>query len=194
MQNIGDTELTASERAWLEQVLGADELLHLVVKPRAEAESGEGLPERMMGGVWLFICLGVTVGVMEDDARAGLLLLPAWLVGILMLCRPLLRRWFRRRTLYVITDHRVLLREPGRFSVSRTAAYPLHAGMVLEVGVKPGGYGNLVFDYARDEMNGAREERVAKQVGFIDVPQVKRVQAVLESAIAACEQKNQNSH
>ena len=53
----------------------------------------------------------------------------------------------------------------------------------------PGGYGNLVFDYVWDEWNGASEERVAKQVGFIDIPQVKRVQAVLESAIAAYEQK-----
>lgn len=194
MNNIGTADANAREREWLCGILGVDEELRLLVRPRAAAEPGQFTWERVMGGIWLVICLGFTVGLMEDDARAGLLLLPAWLVGILMLCRPLLRRWFRRRTLYVITDRRVLLREPGRFSVSRTAAYPLHAGMVLEVGVKPGGYGNLVFDYARDEMNGAREERVAKQVGFIDVPQVKRVQAVLESAIAACEQKNQNSH
>ena len=68
-------------------------------------------------------------------------------------------------------------------------SFPLQSGMVQEVACKPGGYGNLVFAYTRDERNGAREERVARQVGFIDIPQVRHVQTILRETIAEHERK-----
>ena len=184
MMEIGrDIELSERERSWLEQRVGADEELLLLVRPRTEPQPGQFAWERGMSCVWLFVCLGITISLMQGDARAGILMLPAWLVGIGTLCWPSIWRLRRKRTLYVITEHRVLLLEPVLVFFSRTRMYPLRADMVQEVGVLPGGYGHIVFAYAWDEMNGAREERVAKQVGFIDIPQVKRVQAVLEAAI-----------
>lgn len=183
METFQDIELTSRERAWLAQAVGVDEELRLLLHPRSEPQPGQFLWERVMGCVWLLICMGLTVGFMQDDARAGLLMLPAWAVGIGTLCWPRLWRLRRQRTLYAITARRVLLLEPVVVFFSRTRAFPLHADMVQEVGVLPGGYGNIVFSYAYSEMNGAREERVAKQVGFMDIPQVKRVQAVLETAI-----------
>ncbi len=183
METLRDIELTARERAWLGQVVGIDEELHLLLRPRTESHPGQFTREWVMGCVWLLICLGLTMGFMQEDARAGILMLPAWAVGIGTLCWPYMWRVRRQRTLYVITARRVLILEPVVVFFSRTRSFPLREDMVQEVGVLPGGYGNIVFSYAWSEMNGSREERVARQVGFIDIPQVKKVQAVLESAI-----------
>ena len=183
MNNIGTADANAREREWLCGILGVDEELRLLVRPRAAAEPGQFTWERVMGAIWLVICLGFTVGLMEEDARAGLLMLPAWLVGLGTLCWPWLWRLKRQRTLYAITTSRVLSREPRLLFGIRTRSFPLCENMIQEVGVLPGGYGNIVLGYDWAEYNGAREERVAKQLGLIDIPQVKRVQAVLEEAI-----------
>ncbi len=183
MGNIGTADVNAREREWLDSTLGVDEELRLLVRPRSEAEPGQFTWERVMGGIWLVVCLGITLGLMEDDARAGLLMLPAWLVGLGTLCRPCLWRFKRQRMLYAITARRVLCRQPRLLCFHRTYSFPLCENMIQEVGVLPGGYGNIVLGYDWAEYNGAREERVAKQLGLIDIPQVKRVQAVLEEAI-----------
>lgn len=182
------TELRSDERMWLDQELSAGEELRLLVRPRSEAERVAFNVEHVLSGIFLLVCLGVTWGIAEDNPQACVLMLPAWLAGIAGVCRPWLWSWRRKRTLYVLTSRRVLLREVSRTFRVRCHSYPLQAGMVQEVGVLPGGYGHIVFDYAWDELNGAREERVARQVGFVDIPQVKRVQALLERAIAENEE------
>ena len=179
-----DITLSESEREWLAQQLGADEVVRLMLRPRTEAEPGDFTFERMVGCVWLLICLGATVGMMENDARGGLLMLPLYLVGFYTLLSSQIWEWVRRRTLYVISARRVLVREPKWLLSYRTRAYELREGMIQEVGVLPDGYGNIVFDYGRDEYNdGAREERVAKLLGLIDIPRVKYVQTVLEEIV-----------
>lgn len=182
-----DIELSAGERQRLEDTLGADERLLLAVKPRSDVEDERSTVERIVGTFFLVICLGVTIGLAEENPMACILILPAWISGLLGFFLPNIRRKRRRLTLYAITDRRVLIWEPNRCLVLRLHSIPLRADMIQEVACLPAGYGNLVFAYARDEWNGAREERVAKQVGFIDIPQVKRVQTVLESAIAEYE-------
>ena len=186
---MSNTELSAGERRRLEDTLGVDERMLLAVKPRADVEDERSTVERIISVVFLVICLGLTIGMAEAYSMACILTLPAWISGLLGFFLPNIRRKRRRLTLYAITDRRVLLWEPNRCMMSRLRSIPLRADMIQEVACMPGGYGNLVFDYVWDEWNGAREERVAKQVGFIDIPQVKRVQAVLESAIAAYERK-----
>jgi hypothetical protein len=186
---MSNTELSAGERRRLDDTLGADERLLMAVKPRADVEDERSTVERIISVVFLVICLGLTIGMAEAYSMACILTLPAWISGLLGFFLPNIRRKRRRLTLYAITDRRVLLWEPNRCMMSRLRSIPLRADMIQEVACMPGGYGNLVFDYARDEWNGASEERVAKQVGFIDIPQVKRVQSVLESAIAAYERK-----
>ena len=178
-----DITLSESEREWLAQQLGADEEVRLMLRPRTEAEPGDFTFERVVGSLWLLICLGVTVGMMENDARGGLLMLPLYLVGFYTLLSSQIWEWARRRTLYVISACRVLVREPKWLLFYRTRAYALREGMIQEVGVLPDGYGNIVFDYGREELNGAREERVAKLLGLIDIPRVKYVQAVLEEIV-----------
>ena len=181
---VNDIELTEQERAWLAQAVAPDEVVRLLLRPRTEPQPGQFTWERIFGGVWLMLCLGLTIHLVgSGDPRAGLLSLPAWLSGIGTLCWPRLWRLLRQRTLYVLTARRVVLREPVAVFFSRTRVFPLHADMVQEVGVLPGGYGNIVLGYAWDERNGAREERVARQVGLIDIPRVKYVQSVLEQAI-----------
>lgn len=182
-----DIELSAGERRRLDDTLGADERLLLAVKPRPDVEDERSAVERIVSVVFLVICLGVTIGLAEENPMACILMLPAWISGLLGFFLPNIRRKRRRLTLYAITDRRVLLWEPNRCMVLRLRSIPLRADMIQEVACLPAGYGNLVFDYSWDEWNGAREERVAKQVGFIDIPQVKRVQTVLESAIAEYE-------
>jgi hypothetical protein len=186
---MSNTELSAGERRRLDDTLGADERLLLAVKPRADVEDERSTVERIISVVFLVICLGLTIGMAEAYSMACILTLPAWISGLLGFFLPNIRRKRRRLTLYAITDRRVLLWEPNRCMMSRLRSIPLRADMIQEVACMPGGYGNLVFDYVWDEWNGASEERVAKQVGFIDIPQVKRVQSVLESAIAAYERK-----
>ncbi|MDO5473307.1 MAG: hypothetical protein Q4F35_08220 [Akkermansia sp.] len=193
MMKWSDVSIGARERERLEQTLGADEELRLLLRPRPEPDPNDGVTERRLERVisWIFLlmCLGITVKMAQVNPLSCILMLPAWAAGALGLCLPRLRRRRRLNTLYVITDRRVLMWEPNRCMITRFRSYPLRGGMVQEVGCKPGGYGNLVFAYAWDEMNGAREERVARQLGFIDIPQVKYVQAVLEKAIAEYEQK-----
>lgn len=184
---VNDIELTERERGWLAQAVAPDEVVHLLLRPRTEPQPGQFTWERIFGSVWLLLCLGMTVGLMEGpDPRAGLLSLPVWLAGIGTLCWPRLWRLLRQRTLYVLTARRVVLREPVAVFFSRTRVFKLHAEMIQEVGVLPGGYGNIVLGYAWDERNGAREERVARQVGLMDIPRVKYVQSVLELAIEEC--------
>ena len=186
---MSNTELSAGERRRLEDTLGVDERLLLAVKPRADVEDERSTVERIISVVFLVICLGLTIGMAEAYSMACILTLPAWISGLLGFFLPNIRRKRRRLTLYAITDRRVLLWDPNRCMMLRLRSIPLRADMIQEVACMPAGYGNLVFDYVWDEWNGAREERVAKQVGFIDIPQVKRVQSVLESAIAAYERK-----
>ena len=186
---MSNTELSAGERRRLEDTLGVDERMLLAVKPRADVEDERSTVERIISVVFLVICLGLTIGMAEAYSMACILTLPAWISGLLGFFLPNIRRKRRRLTLYAITDRRVLLWEPNRCMMLRLRSIPLRADMIQEVACMPGGYGNLVFDYVWDEWNGASEERVAKQVGFIDIPQVKRVQSVLESAIAAYERK-----
>lgn len=183
------TELRPDERTWLNQALAAGEELRLLVRPRSEPELVAFNIEHVLSGIFLLVCLGITVSMAMENPLSCVLMLPAWLVGTAGVCWPWLWSWRRRRTLYVLTSRRVLLREVSRTFRVRCHSYPLQAGMVQEVGVLPGGYGHIVFDYAWDEMNGAREERVTRQVGFVDIPQVKRVQALLERAIAENEEK-----
>ena len=186
---INDVCLSESERHRLEQELGADEQLRLLLRPRPEPEEEVNMPERWISIIFLLVCLVVTIGMAEENPLSCVLMLPAWLAGLFAFRLPWLRRRCRLRTLYVITDRRVLLWEPKFYLMVRLRSFPLQSGMVQEVACKPGGYGNLVFAYTRDERNGAREERVARQVGFIDIPQVRHVQTILRETIAEYERK-----
>lgn len=103
----------------------------------------------------------------------------------LLLCAPWLYRWYRERTLYLLTNRRVVMMEPGLLFMSRHSSYPLHTGLVKEVVPGADGSGDIVFAYEprwRFSHNQIRREIVP--VGFMAVPQVERVEQMIAQQVA----------
>lgn len=115
-----------------------------------------------------------------------------FLVGLLF-CIPstcfLFSRWrkshARCHSFYLLTSKRAIVMEATPFGF-RPCAFPLQWDLVETVAVRGDGSGNIVFAERKGWYidKGVRDE--VQQLGFMDIPQVKNVQQVLEQAIEAC--------
>lgn len=174
--------------------LQADEEVVLVAKPRASADP-----------VMIFLCVGSALVVMcwllfyagdkADDWRVSL---PLWGYAVVMLISPWWQRRRMRHTLYLLTNRRALVLEPGLLWGERTSSFSLHPNPVLKVERYEGGYGDIVLGYDmrwsfghvffRSRSGGLvgelfRRRRVS--VGFLNVPQVDEVYALFAAQAAA---------
>ena len=175
-----DWGLSARELSHARQVLRDDEPVVLVLRP-LEAPAG-----RLRWMTLAFLCLIALVLVLLQLVGEHPL---SFLAGVL-LCMPgcciLANRWrklyCRRRTFYMLTRQRALVME-GTLRGYRPCTYLLHGDMVEAVAVRGDGSGNIVFGERKGWYINRRVIDEVQQLGFMDIPQVKYVQQVLEQTI-----------
>jgi hypothetical protein len=176
-----DWGLTARELKHARNVLQDDEPVVLVLRPQ-EAPAGE-----LRWMTLCFLCIFVLVAAhLQLEGEHPL----SFLTGVL-LCMPgvciMANRWrklySRRHTFYMLTRQRALVME-GTLRGYKPCSYPLHADMVEAVAVRGDGSGNIVFCERKGwYIDDSRVIDEVHQLGFMDIPQVKYVQRVLEQTI-----------
>lgn len=170
-----ETDFSPEEEKRCKTALQAGERVLLVAKPRVEMDVVDAWFRRISGCV----LLGIMVQMLWQAQWAGWLLLPAalpaCLLGGYLLMSPKLHRRSRERTVYLLTDRRVLVLEAKVPFGERTVAYPLNPDPVREVRRSSDGYGDIVFTYEQRWQLGRRIHRGPSPVGFIDVPEVDKV-------------------
>ncbi len=184
---LTDTDLNVSEREWVERVLQPEEELLLVCKPQARLWRAEYVGGALFAIVWVGIVGMFTVAAVPHvlsqvlEKPAGLLLLlfllPFWLVSAAFVMSPWRNRTVEQRTLYLVTNRRAVVLAPSFFRLRPTQKdYPLVPDMIREVKERADGSGDVVLDY---EERSTKHGSYMEPVGFLRVPQVSRVAAIL---------------
>jgi hypothetical protein len=111
---------------------------------------------------------------------------PFVLIGIAMLCTPLLVRRNLKKTVYAITDRRAIIFDGGFRSTNILSFTPsqLHK---LRRKEKSNGYGDIVFDeYAptEHERETARSPNLVPTDSFLNISQAKEVERLLKELAA----------
>ena len=160
--------LTQRERRIIDRTLGMDEQLLLVTRPDPSILKVE-----------LCIHFGIAALIlMTSEAE------PFLLPFIILLCIiPWFRKYYKRRTLYLVSDLRCIILTPRLLLGMKCKSYPLEPDRIKEYEVFSGGIGNIVFDY-NDGVRGATshdDDRIPE--GFLDLPQCKRVVTLIRKQI-----------
>lgn len=177
--------LSPEEENRCKSVLHAGERVLLVVKPRVEMDVVDAWFCRISGGIVLGIMVQVLWQVQGMWWLVLLMTLPGWALGVYVLLSPRLYRRNRGRTVYLLTEQRVLVLESRALSGERVVAYPLRPDPVREVLRRENGYGDIVFAYEQRWQLGPRIHRGPSPVGFIDVPEVDQVAQMIAEQVAA---------
>ena len=169
----------------VQAVLAENEEAVLVVHPRISLSSGRTFLLLLPCGFSLLWVLWAVM-VLGSDFWIPLLLGQPFLhIGGIFGMSPLLHRLQMARTVYVLTNRRVLILEPLGLYGSRCVSLPLRPNPVLKVVKRQGGYGDIIFAWERRWQLGARVYSLTSPVGFMDVPQVTRVLQMIEEQVAA---------
>lgn len=169
----------------VQAVLAENEEAVLVVHPRISLSSGRTFLLLLPCGFALLWVLWAVMVLGSDFWIPLLLGLPFLLIGGIFGMSPLLHRLQMARTLYVLTNRRVVILEPLGLYGNRCVSFPLRPNPVLKVVKRQGGYGDIIFAWERRWQLGARVYSLVSPVGFMDVPQVTRVLQMLEEQVAA---------
>lgn len=157
----------------------------LVSRPRTPMDSLEAA-SRVISGLVLVAGLVCMLWLAAQVWWLMLVLpLPFWVLAGFLLVSPRLHRRRRSRTLYLLTDRRVVVLEPDLLGSERVVAYPLRPDPVREILRHDGGYGDIVFTYEQRWQLGGRIHFGPRPVGFIDVPEVEKVAALVAEQVAA---------
>lgn len=190
---LTDTDLEVCDREWVESVLTADEELLLVCKPLVRLWRWEYLPVALFAFVWISIVGAASVSLIPQvladvgDKPAHLLILlfflPFWLVSVGFILAPWRLRTIAARTVYVLTNRRALVLTPSLFLLQPTQKeYLLEGGLIREVREAADGSGDVVLGY---EEHHSKNGVHYVPSGFMQVPQVRRVEAVLRDVLLA---------
>lgn len=163
--------LTRRERSVIDHTLGMDEQLLLVTRPDPTILKAERL---IHFGIAAFALI-----VSEGE----LFVLPF----VILLCViPWFRKCYKRRTLYLVTDRRCIILTPRLLPGMNCKSYPLEPDRIKEYEIFSGGIGNIVFDYdysAPNTYSGSDPEDERSPLGFLDLPQCKRVVSLIRKQI-----------
>lgn len=177
--------LSEQEAARCSAALLPGERVLLVTRPRVQLPLVEVL-SRLVPGVVLLGGLGYMLWQLPGFWwLVAVIQLPFWLLAGFLLVSPRLQQRRRARTLYLLTDRRVVVLEPDFLGRERVVAYPLRPDPVREILRHDGGYGDIVFTYEYRWQIGVRIHWGPRPVGFIDVPEVEKVAALVAEQVAA---------
>ncbi len=178
------------EREAVEASLRKSEQLRWVVRPQPR------LRDCVRWDLWLFGLLWttlVTIGVLVSTRMLPDAFIPAdqkladWsdapffaaflLVGLLLLCWPLVTLHRTRRSLYLLTQRRAIILEPA-LRGWRRYYWPLNDRLLLLRQVAPDGSGNLRFSRVYHyDANRSRD-------GYIGLPDVSTAESRIDSIVA----------
>ena len=153
--------LTRRERRVIDRTLGMDEQLVLVTRPDSTILKIE---RYIFFGIAAFILI---------ETEGELLALP---LVILLCVIPWFRKCYKRRTLYLVTDRRCIILTPRLLPGMNCKSYPLEPNRIKEYEIFSGGIGNIAFDYVYTEDS-------RHPLGFLDLPQCKRVVTLIRKQI-----------
>ena len=162
--------LTRRERRVIDRTLGIDEQLVLVTRPDPTILKAELLIHFGMAAFALIVSEG------------ELFVLPF----VILLCViPWFRKCYKRRTLYLVTDRRCIILTPGLLPGMNSKSYPLEPKCIKEYEIFSGGIGNIVFDYRYDTRHNCASDPEDDRIplGFLDLPQCKRVVTLIRKQI-----------
>lgn len=163
--------LTRRERSVIDRTLGMDEQLLLVTRPDPTILKAE-----------LLIHFGIAAFALILS-EGELFVLPF----VILLCViPWFRKCYKRRTLYLVTDRRCIILTPRLLPGMDCQSYPLEPNRIKEYEIFSGGIGNIVFDYdysATNTYSGSDPEDERSPLGFLDLPQCKRVVSLIRKQI-----------
>ena len=163
--------LARRERRVIDRTLGMDEQLVLVTRPDPTILKAERL---IHFGIAAFILIAT---------EGTLFALPF----VILLCvLPWFRKCYKRRTLYLVTDHRCIILTPRLLPGMNCKSCPLEPKLIKEYEIFSGGIGNIVFDYdccATHDTCCSDPEDDRPPLGFLDLPQCKRVVTLIRKQI-----------
>lgn len=163
--------LTRRERRVIDRTLGMDEQLLLVTRPDPTILKAERL---IHFGIAAFILI----------ATEGMLFALSFVILLCVL--PWFRKCYKRRTLYLVTDRRCIILTPRLLPGMNCKSHPLEPKLIKEYEIFSGGIGNIVFDYdccATHDTCGSAPEDDRHPLGFLDLPQCKRVVTLIRKQI-----------
>ncbi len=180
-----DWNLSPKDKARVQAVLRDDERVVLVTRPRPQMDIVEAVG-RVFSGVMLLVMLAYALCQMQQiwwlvlAFVSPLILFAAWLIS-----SPARYRRQKERTLYLLTDKRVLMLEPKGIFGERVVAYPLQPNPVKAVQHGDDGYGDIIFAYEQHWEIFPKMRHRTTPVGFIEVPEVVQVEQQIAAQVEA---------
>ena len=160
--------LTLRERNIIDRTLGLNEQLLLVTRPDPSILKVE-----------LCIHFGIAALILITSEAE-----PFLLPFIILLCIvPWFRKYYKRRTLYLVTNRRCIILTPRLLPGMKCESYPLEPNRIKEYEVFSGGIGNIVFDYNHGVQGPTPHDDDRIPEGFLDLPQCKRVVTLIRKQI-----------
>lgn len=177
--------LSPKDNARVQAVLRDDERVVLVTRPRPQMDIVESVG-RVFSGVMLLVMLAYALYQMQQVWWLVLAFVsPLILFAACLISSPARYRRQKERTLYLLTDKRVLMLEPKGIFGERVVAYPLQPNPVKAVQHGDDGYGDIIFAYEQHWEIFPKMRHRTTPVGFIEVPEVVQVEQLLAAQVAA---------
>lgn len=189
--NIDAWGLSPQDTTRLKAALLDNEEVVLVAKPHFGKRDWFESYMEALPGVLILIFLGYMLNTILTIAGFFLLfmlpfMLPFLVVAGITLTAPWRLQRRKRHTLYLLTNQRVLVIEPVRLFGMRQLAYPLQPNPVRKTTYESDGRGDIIFGYEmRWNFRGRSICKTAEPVGFISVPQAKRIADMIAAQVAA---------
>lgn len=142
-----------------------------------------------------FMCVATGVALFNPPAEWGDLILMWVVLGVLGVAGiGLMVAWgwhyyAARHAVYVLTNQRVLIQQPVFCSrTPRVRRFPVDASLVRSVRSRMDGSGDIVFGWDKDE-----DSPKITPYGFMDVPDVRRVETALEARVLQLQKQAENT-
>lgn len=180
-----DWNLSPKDNARVQSVLRNDERVVLVTHPRPQMDIVEA-GGRVLSGAVLLVMLACALCQMPQVWLFVLAFVsPLIIFALWLISAPFRYRRRKERTLYLLTDKRVLVLMPKGISGERVLAYPLQPNPVKSVQLGDDGYGDIIFAYEQHWEFFPKMRHRTTPVGFIEVPEVGQVQQLIAAQVAA---------